>query len=183
MTWTTDKRILDFSTTDNGKLVMDWSDDTRRVFDTRPYARGFLAPLSDPSYFEKAYLQNRGSTIAWPDGQDFAPEWLYERPDDLEEREVHLALGTGLRRHARPSLERWDRARVQRMGKCGQRVHREALRPGIPCPSAHLPQQRCRHLARWRAFRGTDALRTLEDRGRRPKRAPNSPLLRSERKA
>ena len=85
MTWTTDKRILDFSTTDNGKLVMDWSDDTRRVFDTRPYARGFLAPLSDPSYFEKAYLQNRGSTIAWPDGQDFAPEWLYEGSDIIEQ--------------------------------------------------------------------------------------------------
>lgn len=78
MDWITDKRILDFATTNDGKLVMDWSDGTRRVFDTRPTAKNSLRALLDPEYFAKAYLQGQGYAIAWPDGQDYALDWLYE---------------------------------------------------------------------------------------------------------
>ena len=85
MAWTIDKRILDFATTDDGKLVMDWSDGTRRVFDTKPHLIGdFMGALAEPGYFRKAYLQGHGDTIAWPNDQDFAPEWLYEGSTVIE---------------------------------------------------------------------------------------------------
>lgn len=79
MEWTTEKRILDFSITENGELIMDWNDGMRRVFDPKPYLKGaFMEALLDPEYLSKAYLQGHGSNIAWPNDQDFAPEDLYE---------------------------------------------------------------------------------------------------------
>lgn len=39
--------------------------------------RGVLAPLSDPSYFARVFVDPDGGTIAWPNGIDMAPEPLY----------------------------------------------------------------------------------------------------------
>ena len=36
-------------------------------------------PLSEPSYFEQFVLHPELRTICWPNGADFAPEYLYER--------------------------------------------------------------------------------------------------------
>ncbi|MBI5649523.1 MAG: DUF2442 domain-containing protein [Chloroflexi bacterium] len=35
-------------------------------------------PLRDPAYFAKAYLDADSRTVAWPNGADFAPDFLYE---------------------------------------------------------------------------------------------------------
>lgn len=40
--------------------------------------RGVLAPLSDPAFFARAYVDVEAGTIAWPGGIDLAPEPLYE---------------------------------------------------------------------------------------------------------
>ena len=36
-------------------------------------------PLSDPSYFKQFTLHPELHTISWPNGADFAPEFLYDR--------------------------------------------------------------------------------------------------------
>ncbi len=35
-------------------------------------------PLRDPAYFAKAYVDSDSRTAAWPNGADFAPDFLYQ---------------------------------------------------------------------------------------------------------
>ncbi len=35
-------------------------------------------PLKDPEYFKKVYLNKETGTVEWPNGADFAPEFLLE---------------------------------------------------------------------------------------------------------
>ncbi len=44
-------------------------------------------PLRDPSYFAKAYVDPDSRTVAWPNGADFAPDFLYQ----LESEETPAA--------------------------------------------------------------------------------------------
>jgi hypothetical protein len=39
---------------------------------------GVLEPLRDPSYFARVRVDPEAGTIAWPNGEDWAPEDLYE---------------------------------------------------------------------------------------------------------
>ena len=52
-----------------------------KVFDTKPYLKkGVFAELKDPEYFSRvaAFLDS----VAWPHGQDFDPDHLYEESRD-----------------------------------------------------------------------------------------------------
>lgn len=40
--------------------------------------RGVLEPLRDPAYFAKVRVDMEAGTITWPNGEDVAPEPLYE---------------------------------------------------------------------------------------------------------
>lgn len=40
-------------------------------------------PLRDPSYFRQVRVNPDTGTIEWPNGADFAPEYLYELGDDV----------------------------------------------------------------------------------------------------
>ena len=35
-------------------------------------------PLKDPEYFKRVYLNEETGTAPWPNGVDFAPEFLFE---------------------------------------------------------------------------------------------------------
>ena len=35
-------------------------------------------PLRDSSYFAKAYVDSDSRTVSWPNGADFAPDFLYQ---------------------------------------------------------------------------------------------------------
>jgi hypothetical protein len=48
--------------------------------------RRVFAPLADPDYFAKVYVDTAVGTIVWPNGLDIAPETLYER---ALEHQVH----------------------------------------------------------------------------------------------
>ncbi len=41
--------------------------------------RGVLEPLADPEYFARAKVDHNAGTVAWPNGEDLAPEPLYEQ--------------------------------------------------------------------------------------------------------
>lgn len=47
-------------------------------------------PLRDPSFFAKAYVDQDSRTVAWPNGADFAPDFLYQ----LEAEETSAASMT-----------------------------------------------------------------------------------------
>ncbi len=34
-------------------------------------------PLRDPAYFAKVYVDSDSRTVTWPNGADFAPDFLY----------------------------------------------------------------------------------------------------------
>lgn len=38
-----------------------------------------FTPLQDPAFFERVHIDPDTGTIAWPNGADFAPEFLLER--------------------------------------------------------------------------------------------------------
>ena len=46
---------------------------------SQPSWRGVLEPLSDPQYFAQVRVDFEAGTIAWPNGEDLAPEPLYEQ--------------------------------------------------------------------------------------------------------
>jgi hypothetical protein len=61
-------------------LRLLFSDGTAGDADFTPEHRtGVLAPLNDPAYFAQVTLAPEARTIAWPDGNDPAPEPLYEQ--------------------------------------------------------------------------------------------------------
>ena len=41
--------------------------------------RGVLEPLNDPKYFARVRVDPEGGTVTWPNGEDLAPEPLYEQ--------------------------------------------------------------------------------------------------------
>ena len=57
-------------------LEVEFSDGKRREIDLEDELHGeVFEPLTDPAVFEMAMVE--GGTVAWPNGADFAPEFLY----------------------------------------------------------------------------------------------------------
>ncbi len=60
-------------------LHVRFSDGTTGAVDMRHDLNGpVLEPLRDPARFAEAYVDAELGTVAWPNGADVAPEYLYE---------------------------------------------------------------------------------------------------------
>ena len=60
-------------------LELRYSNGERRIFDVKPYIEGsWFGELSDDSYFRSVHIINGGKGIEWSNGQDIAPNELYE---------------------------------------------------------------------------------------------------------
>ena len=79
--WDVDCRVLSVKATDSFSVVAQWSDGSFREYDVKPFLEDcgpYFARLNDPDYFKKVRVSEFGDTIEWPEGQDIAPESLYE---------------------------------------------------------------------------------------------------------
>lgn len=63
-------------------VVVIWTDGFIGRFDVASYLKHCPASwqrVLDSGYFEQVHVAETGDTIEWPDGQDVAPENLYEQ--------------------------------------------------------------------------------------------------------
>ena len=60
-------------------LVLTFDNGVQKRVNLRQELYGpIFEPLRDPSYFAKAYVDPDSRTVAWPNGADFAPDFLYQ---------------------------------------------------------------------------------------------------------
>lgn len=62
-------------------LDLSFNDGTRKRVNLRRVLTGpIFRPLRDPKWFAKVKLDRIGGSVVWPNGADFAPEYLHELP-------------------------------------------------------------------------------------------------------
>lgn len=60
-------------------LELTFDNGVHRRVNLRPELYGpIFEPLRDPAYFAKAYIDPDSRTVTWPNGADFAPDFLYQ---------------------------------------------------------------------------------------------------------
>lgn len=78
-------RVTGFELVDVYSLVLSFSDGTNKRVNLRDWLYGPLfEPLRDPDVFAQGGIEDDGETICWPNGADFAPEFLYELEPEPE---------------------------------------------------------------------------------------------------
>jgi hypothetical protein len=64
-------------------LALRFNDGTLRRVDLLPELEGpVFSPLRDPAYFSRVVLDPVAGTVVWPNGADFAPDFLRELPEE-----------------------------------------------------------------------------------------------------
>ena len=64
-------------------LALRFNDGASRRVDLLPELEGpIFQPLRDPTYFSRVALDPVAGTVVWPNGADFAPDFLRELPED-----------------------------------------------------------------------------------------------------
>jgi hypothetical protein len=67
--------VIDFEILENHRIKVTLSNGRKGVFDVRPYLdRGVFKELKDYNYFKRARIEL--GTITWPNEQDFSPETI-----------------------------------------------------------------------------------------------------------
>lgn len=60
-------------------LELAFDNGTRKRVNLRRELYGqVFEPLREPTFFAKAYLDSNSRTVTWPNGADFAPDFLYQ---------------------------------------------------------------------------------------------------------
>lgn len=71
------------------RLRLRFDDHTRKTVDLSPLLHGpVFEPLREPEYFARVVVDPICGTVVWPNGADFAPEALYELPDEKLEQKA-----------------------------------------------------------------------------------------------
>ena len=71
-------RIKRFDLLTDFRLRVEFTNGERHVVHLEPELRGeVFEPLRDPGFFSRARLNHDTGTVEWPNGADFAPEFLY----------------------------------------------------------------------------------------------------------
>jgi hypothetical protein len=77
--------IIKFKVLDDKKIHFNFSDNTEKTIDFTPFINedSLSKPLSDPAYFQKVELYDKGRGIYWPNDFDFCPDFLrqYHQPE------------------------------------------------------------------------------------------------------
>ena len=61
------------------RLRLEFSDGVSGEIDLEPELWGeIFEPVRDPEYFRKFEVHSELHTLTWPNGADFAPEYLYK---------------------------------------------------------------------------------------------------------
>ena len=73
-------RVIDAKYVVNYTLHIRFSDGSEGEIDFEEELDGeIFKPLKDISYFKKFTVNQELHTVIWPNGADFAPEFLYEK--------------------------------------------------------------------------------------------------------
>ena len=77
--------VMEFELVGAYSLVLSFNDGTRKRVNLRDWLYGpVFEPLRDPDVFAQVGIEEHGETISWPNGADFAPEFLYELEPEPE---------------------------------------------------------------------------------------------------
>jgi hypothetical protein len=69
-------------------LRLEFDDHTSKTVNCRTLLHGpIFEPLQDAAYFARVVVDPICGTVVWPNGADFAPEALYELPDEAAQRQ------------------------------------------------------------------------------------------------
>ena len=78
-------RVTGFELVGEYSLVLSFNDGTSKRVNLRDWLYGpVFEPLRDPRVFAQVHIEEDGETISWPNGGDFAPEFLYEMEPEPE---------------------------------------------------------------------------------------------------
>ncbi len=73
-------RILEVKCVHDFVVHLCFADGTEGELDLRDELYGeIFEPLRDPTVFRTVYVHPEFHTLCWPNGADFAPEFLYEK--------------------------------------------------------------------------------------------------------
>ena len=73
-------RLIDAQYAGQFTLHLRFADGTEGDVDLKQELDGeIFQPLKNPSYFREFTLNTELHTVTWPNGADFAPEFLYEK--------------------------------------------------------------------------------------------------------
>ncbi len=92
-----------------GPYILDltFSDGTKRVIDLEAELYGeVFEPLRDPARFAEARVDPELGTVVWPNGADFAPEFLYSGSIEPPESQAAPTSKTSAKRSRHGLSER-----------------------------------------------------------------------------
>ena len=88
-------------------LILRFNDGTLRRVDLLPELEGpIFKPLRDPAYFSQVVLDPVSGTVVWPNGADFAPNFLRELPEEEVVRPKKKSPNSALQRPNRVAARR-----------------------------------------------------------------------------
>lgn len=77
-------RIIDIACLRDYRLILTFSDKSRRIVDLEPLLEGSLfGELKSMEKFKQVYLDKEFGSIEWPNGADICPDLLYQMSEEI----------------------------------------------------------------------------------------------------